>query len=375
FEERFIATGLPYRVIGGPRFYERAEIRDAVAYLRVRVQPEDDLAFERIVNRPKRGLGEATLQLLSQTARAAGTPLVEAAHSLRATDELRPQVRTQLGRLLDAFDRWRRAVPTTPPGELAGIVLEESGYVAMWQNDRSPDAAGRLENLKEFVRAVAEFDTLAGFLEHIGLVMDNASDPAGDMASVMTLHGAKGLEFDHVFLPGWEEGLFPTQRALDEGGLKALEEERRLAYVGLTRARRSALVTFAANRRIYNQWASSVPSRFVEELPPGHIEFLHRQVWPEHEPSGLFDDLALQAPRGNRFRTLRAKEGPVIDGRAERVAAPPPMAGGRAIQVGNRVFHQKFGYGQVATVEGNKLEIRFDKAGTKKVIDSFVELV
>jgi DNA helicase II / ATP-dependent DNA helicase PcrA len=378
FEERFIATGLPYRVIGGPRFYERAEIRDAVAYLRVVAQPADDLAFERIINRPKRGLGEATLQLLHRGAGDARIPLTEAAHSLRATDELRPQARSQLGRLLDAFERWRRAAATTPPGELAAIVLEESGYVAMWQNDRSPEAAGRLENLKEFVRAVAEFDTLAGFLEHIGLVMDNASDPEGDMVNVMTLHGAKGLEFDHVYLPGWEEGLFPNQRALDEGGLRALEEERRLAYVGLTRARQGALVTFAANRRIYNQWASSVPSRFVEELPAAHVEYLHREVRPEPSPSGLFDDVA-PAPRTSRFRTLRAKAasgeaGPVIEGKAERLGTSAPGSG-RAIAVGNRVFHQKFGYGQVAVVEGNKLEIHFDKAGTKKVIDSFVELV
>jgi DNA helicase-2/ATP-dependent DNA helicase PcrA len=372
FEERFINLGLPYRVIGGPRFYERAEIRDAIAYLRVVHQADDDLALERIVNVPRRGLGEATLQLLRRTARDGGISLSVAARTLSGTDELRPKVRSAILGLLDDFERWRELAARVPPREVAETVLEESGYVRMWQEDRAPDAPGRLENLKELVQALAEFETLAGFLEHVGLVMDNAQDPAGDMVTLMTLHSAKGLEFEVVFLPGWEEGVFPNQRAMDEGGMKAVEEERRLAYVGLTRAKRAATVCYAANRRVYNQWAASIPSRFIEELPAEHTEFLQRQHVVEPQMSGWFDDLRAGG-RGPGFARMRAAgKAPLIDGQARVLATELPKSR-HALAVGQRVFHEKFGYGQVLAVEGNKLQIAFDKAGTKKVIDSFVE--
>ncbi|MGE5768168.1 MAG: ATP-dependent helicase, partial [Bacteroidota bacterium] len=272
FEERFITLGLPYRVVGGPRFYERMEIRDALAYLRVLVQPADDLAFERIMNKPKRGLGDATLQELFKTARAANIPLSLAARRLVDTDELRPAARRSLAKLLDDLERWRSLIDTTPHPELAEIVLEESGYVEMWQNDKSLEAPGRLENLKEFVNALGEFENLAGFLEHVSLVMEALAQEGQDVVTIMTLHAAKGLEFDTVFLPGWEEGLFPNQRALDETGRRGLEEERRLAYVGLTRARKRVIVSFAANRRMHGSWAAAIPSRFVDELPKEHVE-------------------------------------------------------------------------------------------------------
>ena len=274
FEERFINMGLPYRVVGGPRFYERQEIRDAMAYLRVIAQPDDDLAFERIVNTPRRGIGAATLQTISRAARAGGTPMTVAVAALVETDELKPRTRTALSRLLQDFARWRGQADELALPDLAGRVLDESGYTAMWQADRSPEAEGRLENLKEFVSSTGEFETLAGFLEHVGLVMDNATADAGDRLTLMTLHAAKGLEFDHVFLPGWEEGLFPNQRALDETGIAGLEEERRLAYVGLTRARKRAYVSAAANRQIHGQWQSTLPSRFVEELPEDHCDVI-----------------------------------------------------------------------------------------------------
>jgi ATP-dependent DNA helicase UvrD/PcrA len=371
FEERFINLGLPYRVVGGPRFYERAEIRDAVAYLRVVAQPDDDLALERIINRPKRGLGEATLQLLRRTARDMGSSLYVCARALCATDELRPTVRSAITRLLDDFERWRERSARVTPRALAETVLEESGYVQMWQDDRSVEAPGRLENLKELVQALEEFETLNGFLEHVGLVMDNASDPAGDMVTIMTLHSAKGLEFGHLFLPGWEEGLFPNQRAIEEGGVKALEEERRLAYVGITRAKRALTISYAANRRIYNQWAASVPSRFVEELPAEHTDFLQRQSVPEPAMSGWFDDLRAGG-RGPGFHRMRAAgRSAVIEGQARVLATELPKSK-HTLAVGQRIFHEKFGYGEVRRVEGNKLEIAFDKAGTKKVIDSFV---
>ena len=272
FEERFITTGIPYRVIGGPRFYERMEIRDAIAYLRLIHQPDDDLAFERIVNVPRRGIGTASLQLLHGFGRHAQVSLTESARRLLASDELKPAARKAIGTLIRDLDRWRDQSARLPHHELAQILLDESGYTAMWQADKSPEAPGRLENLRELIVAMAEFDTLSGFLDHVSLVMDNAADATSDQVSLMTLHGAKGLEFDVVFLPGWEEGLFPHQRALDESGHAGLEEERRLAYVGLTRARRRAAISYAANRRMYGQWQSALPSRFIGELPNAEIE-------------------------------------------------------------------------------------------------------
>src|SRR6185437_4030734 len=264
FEERLITLGVPYRVVGGLRFYERAEIRDAIAYMRIVVQPADDLAFERIVNVPRRGVGEVALRSLYEAARAGGVPLTEAAAQLIANGALKGRVKESLAALLHGFARWREMLPRDGHVVTLATVLDESGYTEMWKQDKSPEAPGRLENLKELVRALADFETLAGFLDHVALVMENEENAEGDRVSLMTLHGAKGLEFDTVFLPGWEEGLFPNQRAMDESGLKGLEEERRLAYVGLTRARRRAIVSHAANRRIYANWQSSIPSRFVE---------------------------------------------------------------------------------------------------------------
>ncbi len=379
FEERFITLGVPYRVIGGPRFYERQEIRDAIAYLRVVAQPSDDLAFERIVNTPRRGIGEATLQALHRRARAEQIPLTVAAERVVASDALKPQARGAVKRLIDDFTRWREALATTDHAELAQVVLEESGYTAMWQADRSADAPGRLENLKELIRAIEEFEGLGGFLEHVSLVMENSEGPAGDMVSLMTLHSAKGLEFDVVFLPGWEEGLFPHPRALEEAGDQALEEERRLAHVGLTRARRKAVVLFAANRRVHGMWQSSIPSRFVGELPTEHVEMssepglwggsLRHEVW-----SGPSWDTALPHEADTTPASGARRGSPndlMLDGRAERVL--PRRGPDQPFEAGTRVFHQKFGYGRVVAVEAGKLDIDFEHAGRKKVMDSFVE--
>ncbi|MHA1598776.1 MAG: ATP-dependent helicase, partial [Alphaproteobacteria bacterium] len=272
FEERLITLGVPYRVVGGARFYERLEIRDAIAYLRIIAQPDDDLAFERIVNTPKRGLGGVTMQVLHQYARAETIPLIEAVKRLVETDELRAAARKSLVGLLADFERWRGLAGEVDHTELMRRVMDESGYRDMWRVNKTPEAPGRLENLEELLTALEEFDSLADFLEHVSLVMENEASASDDKVTLMTLHGAKGLEFDTVFLPGWEEGLFPHQRALDEGGVKSLEEERRLAYVGLTRARKMAHVSYAANRRIYGNWQSAIPSRFVEELPAEHVD-------------------------------------------------------------------------------------------------------
>ncbi|MFV3076268.1 ATP-dependent helicase [Niveispirillum fermenti] len=387
FEERFITLGLPYRVIGGPRFYERQEIRDALAYLRVLASPEDDLAFERIINVPKRGIGAATIQQLYIAARAMGVPLMEAAWKLSQTDELKPKMRSTLSALLQDFFRWQSLIDRVPQGELARTVLDESGYTRMWQEDKSPEAPGRLDNLKELINAMGEFENLTGFLEHVSLVMENAQGSGDEQVSLMTLHGAKGLEFDVVFLPGWEEGVFPSQRTLDENGIAGLEEERRLAYVGITRGRRRVHISHAANRRIHGTWATAIPSRFVDELPAEHIETENNPgiggagfggAMRESAYGGGFGGGWKNAGGfGDRFNRMGqkaaqapARGGRLIEGTAVDVTAR--RRPDRAFNPGDRVFHQKFGYGTVKAVENDKLEISFDVAGIKKVMDSFV---
>jgi len=471
FEDRFVTLGLPYRVIGGPRFYERAEIRDALAYLRVINQPADDLAFERIVNVPRRGLGDATVKQLHDFARASRVPLTEAARAIVETDELKPKPRASLRDLMTAFDRWRTQAEHLPHTELAEIVLDESGYTEMWQKDRSADAAGRLENLKELVRSMQDFENLNGFLEHIALVMDRDAEGIEDAVSIMTVHSAKGLEFDTVFLPGWEEGLFPHQRSLDESGRAGLEEERRLAHVAITRARKRAKIYFATNRRMKGLWNSTIPSRFLDELPEDHVEVTEakggfggmagygglgaafgggRGMGGGYGPSrfdnftpaassyatpgwqraqkrkrdddefGGFGDEGSEYESGGRFSDDDD------DSRAAYSSSPPPERGRSAgftgreggdsarpgshssrgtgtskgrfaarrepltiegelvakstgvsspFRSGDRVFHIKFGNGNVVAVDGNKLTIQFDKAGEKRVVDSFVERV
>ncbi len=386
FEDRFIAIGMPYKIVGGFRFYERAEIRDALAYLRVVNQPADDLAFERIVNVPKRGLGDKAVAKVHQLARATGVPLTTAAARILDTDELTPQARKSLGRLVGDIARWRDMATTLPHAELARQLLDESGYTAMYQNEKSADAAGRLENLSELVRAMEEYDALGAFLEHVSLVMDNEGARDDPRVTIMTIHAAKGLEFDTVFLVGWEEGLFPSQRALDEGGTRSLEEERRRADVAITRARRQAVIIHAANRRIYGQWTSSIPSRFVGELPDAHIDSettmsggasLWQANWSER--ADPFADVARGSGRGpgwqraagsgSSFTTTPAR---VIESRASAISLG--NKGRDDLSVGMRIFHQKFGYGEIAEIEGNKLEIDFEQAGRKRVMDSFVQI-
>ncbi|MEZ5647868.1 MAG: UvrD-helicase domain-containing protein [Alphaproteobacteria bacterium] len=360
FEERFMTLGLPYRVIGGPRFYERQEIRDALAYLRVVAQPDDDLAFERIINVPRRGIGTATVQTLHTLGRATGCSLMTAAIQLCTTDELKPAARRALAKLIADFDRWRDLSRDMSHVELAGIILDESGYTAMWQADRSAEAPGRLENLKELVAALAEFENLNGFLEHVALVMENDGSTEGARVSIMTLHGAKGLEFDTVFLPGWEEGVFPNPRSLDENGAAGLEEERRLAYVGITRARRRLTILSVANRRIYGTWQSCIPSRFLDELPAEDIE---RSGSP-----------GLSAGANRAVGVLRE-----MRTGWQRAQLSSSSSGGYApddiydeIATGDRIFHVKFGMGTVLATDMDRLTIAFDAAGEKTVVAGFV---
>ena len=361
FEERMITLGIPYRVVGGLRFYERQEIRDAIAYMRVLVQPQDDLAFERIINLPRRGVGDVAMRTMQMAAREQGIPLALAAAQLASNGVLKGKVRDSLNQFFQDLARWRRMLPE---GHVVTVstMLDESGYTGMWQADKSPDAPGRLDNLKELVRALADFETLGGFLEHVSLVMENDANSEGERISMMTLHGAKGLEFDTVFLPGWEEGLFPSQRTLDEGGLKGLEEERRLAYVGLTRARKRAIVSFAANRQLYGTWQSSIPSRFIDELP---------EEWIERAGSAAAQRREMMAAPSVFL------SGPLVARRAAEALPWEPATRPKqsaAIPVGARVFHQKFGYGEVLQVEDDRLEVLFEKAGQKRLLDRFVEL-
>jgi len=384
-EERFITLGLNYRVIGGPRFYERQEIRDAIAYFRVVANPSSDLALERILNVPKRGLGDTTLSFLVQTARSQQVPLLNAIRMLVETEDLKPRQRTTLRDLVAQFENWTELARTVNHAELAQQILDESGYTEMWQADKSPDSPGRLENLKELVRSMEEFENLSGFLEHISLVMDRDSAEASDAVSIMTLHSAKGLEFDTVFLPGWEEGLFPSQRTLDESGRAGLEEERRLAYVGLTRAKKRLRLYMAQNRRINGLWQSAIPSRFIDELPPEVVEV--KDTGSSYggygyggRTSARFNiadpfDSVYETPGWQRARaqqTNRRSPGPMtIDG--DLVARSVDLGEGSAYAVGQRVLHRKFGLGTVVALEGNKLTIEFDIAGRKKVLDSFVK--
>lgn len=355
FEERFIQLGLPYRVIGGPRFYERQEIRDALAYLRVIAQPADDLALERIINVPKRGIGGTTIKKLYTYGRGHGITLHDSIYDLTQTDEFAQQAKTKLMKVMDEFARWRSLFDSMHHAELASLVLEESGYLQMWKEDKTPQAPGRIENLKELISALQDYESLGEFLEHVALVLENQDGAGSETISVMTLHGAKGLEFDAVFLPGWEEGLFPSQRTMDENGIKGLEEERRLAYVGLTRARKRAYVSYVGNRRLYGNWMSAIPSRFVDELPDDHVE--------------MSSDMgAAQAGRSSHWDSSGFKPAVKKHVQERQVMSED----GTVFARGDRVFHDKFGYGKIMNIDGHKLDINFEHTGHKRVMDSFV---
>jgi DNA helicase-2/ATP-dependent DNA helicase PcrA len=385
FEDRFLTIGLPYRVIGGPRFYERAEIRDAMAYFRLAVSPDDDLAFERVVNLPKRGLGDKAQADIQRLARGAGVPLLDGAREAVAGGVFGGKGAAQLRAFVEGVDRWHLATqhPEYDHIRLAETILDESGYTGMWQADKTPEAPGRLDNLKELIKALEQFDNLQGFLEHVSLIMDNESEGAEEKVTIMTLHAAKGLEFPVVFLPGWEDGLFPSQRSMDESGLKGLEEERRLAYVGITRAEVLCTISFASNRRVYGQWQSQLPSRFIDELPADHVEVLtapglYGGGFGAAAPVGFGSSMEDRVSKADVYNSPGWKR--MQENQSQRSIRQPVEARHMVIDaeavspyvLGDRVFHQKFGYGEIIAIEGDKLDVEFDHAGSKKIVARWV---
>ncbi|MDG1104131.1 MAG: UvrD-helicase domain-containing protein [Ascidiaceihabitans sp.] len=408
FEDRFLTIGLPYRVIGGPRFYERLEIRDAMAYFRIVTSPDDDLAFERIVNTPKRGLGDKAQQTIQMTARENGVSLLEGARLTIEMGLIKGKGRAELAKLVDGIGRWGQmtrgplitvsedAVIDDGPQvmeygpsevshfELAGIILDECGYTTHWKNDKTPEAPGRLENLKELVKALEQFENLQGFLEHVSLIMDNEKEGEGAKVSIMTLHGSKGLEFPQVFLPGWEDGLFPSQRSMDESGVTGLEEERRLAYVGITRAEEVCTISFAANRRVFGQWQSALPSRFIDELPEEHVDVMtppglygggFGAAAPTNEPQSTFHEKVVNADVYNSpgWRRLQSRsQNRPTQQTPKQKSDIIDLSAMNSFTIGERVFHQKFGYGKIVVIDNDKLEIDFEKAGLKKVVARFI---
>jgi|TARA_B100001105_G_scaffold180377_1_gene145805 DNA helicase-2/ATP-dependent DNA helicase PcrA len=373
FEDRFISIGLPYKVIGGPRFYERKEIRDCNAYLRLALLPTDSLALQRIINTPKRGIGETSVKKIRDYSKKNNIPMIEASNDLITNSTFKGKTKESLSQLINLIYRWHDQIDKHDNNELAEMIIEDSGYLEMLRRDESLTSTGREENIYELFKSLEPFESIQAYLEHISLVMEIDRDQDGQKVSLMTLHAAKGLEFDYIFLPGWEEGVFPNQRAIDEGGQDSLEEERRLAYVGITRAKKKSSIFFSANRRMHNQWISSVPSRFVNELPENNTELNMSHFSGEKElfkkkDFSDFDQSDYETPgweRGKNFtdtQSLEYKNTKFIEN-----------SDNSSFHMGSKVIHKKFGEGKVLSVDGKKLTINFGKGGTRKVMENFVE--
>jgi len=371
FEDRFIMSGIPYRVIGGPRFYERQEIKDAISYIQVVSNPNNDLKLERIINIPRRGIGNSTLQTLNVVARSNNISLFLAAKRVIETDEIRGQTKIKLTNFINSIEVWQNEKFTLHHTDLVKKILDESGYTEMWQNDKSPTASGKLENLKELIGQIDEFDSLDGFLEHVSLVMELESNTSTEKVSLMTLHSAKGLEFENIFLPGWEDGLFPNQRSLDEKGNSGLEEERRLAHVGITRAKKSLWITYALNRRVYGLWQQSMPSRFIDEIPEIYkdfdAEYINTNNYHQQESLSTREDSRKKIPAWKR---IKENNGIIINADFEEINIRSKIN----FTIGQRVFHEKFGYGKIIDIHELKLEINFEKSGTKTVLESYIKI-
>ena len=374
FEDRFVSIGLPYKVIGGPRFYERKEIRDANAYFRLAIQPNDSLALERVLNVPKRGIGETTLKKIKDYAKHNNISTIDAIKDLIKTSEIKPKTKISLSYFVELTERWNSLITERSHYDMAEIILEDSGYLEMLRNDDTITAAGRLDNIKELFRSIEPFESLNAYLEHISLVMEIDKNPEGNKVSLMTLHAAKGLEFDYVFLPGWEEGVFPNQRSLDEGGVKSLEEERRLAYVGITRAKIKSSIFYAANRKMHNQWLSSIPSRFVNELPEDNIEINlshfsgNKGNFTDIKEDDIFDQSDYSTPGWERAKIQSLSNKRIQEEEINSVDTNSKFS------TGTLVVHKKFGKGKIESVDGKKLTINFGNNGMRKVMENFVDI-
>ncbi len=373
FEDRFISVGLPYKVIGGPRFYERKEIRDVNAYLRLAVRPEDSLALERVINTPKRGIGETSVKKIRDHSKINNLPMIESIKDLLLENIFKGKAQNSLEKLVNLINHWNQLIIEEDKVDIAEIIVEDSGYLEMLKNEKSVTSEGRIENIYELFRSLEPFENIRSYLEHISLVMEIDSNNAGKKVSLMTLHAAKGLEFDYIFLPGWEEGVFPNQRAIDEGGIESLEEERRLAYVGITRAKKKSSIFYAANRRIHNQWISSMPSRFVSELPEDNTETDlsnysgEKELFREQEFTD-FDQSDYETPGWERAKYN--SEVKVID---HQETANKNLYNDSPFKLGSKVIHKKFGKGKILSIDGKKLTINFGESGTRKVMENFVE--
>lgn len=391
FEEILIRYGIPYKIIGGFKFYEREEIKDAVAYLRLALNQNDDLAFMRIVNKPKRGIGAQAMEALDKTAREKRLSLFDAI----AWAPLRPSVRKTLDSFTSIIKKGWQLAQTEKPSDTAKLLLEQSGYIQMWQLDKSAESEGRLENIRELYNVLDDFESIESFIEYATLVTDADENISGDQLVVMTLHASKGLEFNTVFLPGWEEGLFPHQKTLEESGDIGMEEERRLAYVGITRAKRKVVISFANNRRMYGQWINAMPSCFIDELDPLDIKTERpneyssyadfnavRPAWGKTRGFYAYETEDEEKPfykRKDERPFSRFDQETITNGFEEErpfethkfVKGLKSIKSGR---LGKRVHHETFGCGTVIREEGDRLEIRFNSGNVRKIMARFVEL-
>ncbi len=394
FEEAFIKASLPYRIIGGMKFYERMEVKDAICYLRTVANVADDLALSRIINVPKRGVGDSTINNLYQKGKSENISLYSAISGAIANNELKGKAKDALKSLLDQIERWRKSLENSSLAETAKLILAESGYTQMWRSENTLESQGRLENIDEFVNSLSEFSNITEFLEYVSLVEAKEEKLGQDAVSVMTVHAAKGLEFNLVFIPGLEDGVFPSSRSVEERN--GVEEERRLLYVAITRARKELVMCYAQTRFVFGDYQSSLPSRFLKELPEnvkviadnsggfqrnnavgiaGNAGGFQRNAYASSATKlqGLSRDFSRlsEQPR-NSTQGLAAQYSSAIQ---SRFAAAPQNSASANISdplFGKRVFHQKFGYGKVREIEGSKLSIDFEKSGRKVVMKDFI---